>query len=180
MAEFHALDEEVIHRGPVFSVSVGRVEAPDGEILTREYVRHPGAVMVVPVVDGDVVLVRQYRAAIDQELLEIPAGKRDVAGELPEVTAARELREEVGLVAAELTLMSSFFNTPGFSDEYSYCYLATDCTQVEMAREESEEQFMTIERIPLDEALSMVATGDITDAKSIIGLLLTERLLARQ
>ena len=180
MPGFCQLDEKVIHSGPVFTVSIGRVEAPDGEILTREYVRHPGAVMVVPIVDGDVVMVRQYRAAIDEELLEIPAGKRDVAGEPPHETAARELREEVGLVAAELTLLSSFFNAPGFSDEYSYCYLATDCNQVELAREGSEEQFMTIERIPLGEAVDMVASGEISDAKSIIGLLLAERTLAQR
>ena len=132
MTGFEQLGEELIHEGPVFRVTIGQVRSPDGEVLTREYVRHPGAVVVVPIVDGDVVLVRQYRAAIDRDLLEIPAGKRDVPGEPPAETAARELREEVGLVAGSLTPLTEFFNTPGFSDEYSYAFLATDCTEVEM------------------------------------------------
>jgi 8-oxo-dGTP pyrophosphatase MutT (NUDIX family) len=172
MTGFIPRGEEVIHQGPVFSVSVGRIEAPDGEILTREYVRHPGAVIVVPIVDGDVVFVRQYRAAIDQLLLELPAGKRDVVGEEPEVTAARELREEVGLEADTLTRLTSFFNTPGFSDEYSYCYLATGCTEVGRHHDGAEEAFMTVERIPLDVAVEMVTSGEIDDAKTIIGVLL--------
>lgn len=177
---FVALDERVIHEGPVFTVSIGQVRAPDGELLTREYVRHPGAVMVVPVIDGEVVMVRQYRAAIDQPLLEIPAGKRDVTGEAPELTARRELREEVGLEAGALVLLSSFFNTPGFSDEYSYCFLATECVEVGSDLQGAEEQHMTVERIPLARAVEMAATGEVTDAKTIIGLLLAERALTRE
>ena len=76
MAGFEQLGEELIHDGPVFRVTTGQVRSPDGEVLTREYVRHPGAVVVVPVVGDDVVLVSQYRAAIDRDLVEIPAGKR--------------------------------------------------------------------------------------------------------
>lgn len=178
MAGFEQLGETLIHDGPVFRVTSGQVRSPDGEILTREYVRHPGAVVVVPIVDGDVVLVRQYRAAIDRDLLEIPAGKRDVAGEPPVHTAARELREEVGLEAGSLTLLSEFFNTPGFSDEYSYCYLATDCTEVPMQRHGAEEEHMEVVRLPLADAVAQIVSGAIDDAKTIIGILLAHHRLA--
>ena len=180
MAGFEQLGEDLIHEGPVFRVTIGQVRSPDGEILTREYVRHPGAVVVVPIVDGDVVLVRQYRAAIDRDLLEIPAGKRDVPGEPPAETAARELREEVGLVAGSLTLLTEFFNTPGFSDEYSYCYLATDCAVVPMERQGAEEAHMEVVRLPLADAVAQIASGVIDDAKTIIGIMLAQHRLASE
>ena len=180
MSGFEQLEERVIHEGPVFSVSIGEIRTPDGEVLTREYVRHPGAVVVVPIVaDQEVVLVRQYRAAIARPLLEIPAGKRDVEGEAPEVTAARELREEVGLEAGQLTLMGSFYNTPGFCDEFTYCYLATECTAVPAERQGAEEQHMTVERLPLAEGIARAVAGEIDDAKTLIGLLLAQQHLAR-
>lgn len=177
MSGFEQLSEEIVHEGPVFSVGIAEVRAPDGRVMRREHVRHPGAVIVVPVVDGDVVLVRQYRSAVDQEILEVPAGKRDVEGEPPDQTAARELREEVGLVAGELTLLTRFFNTPGFSDEYSYCYLATSCRAVPVAHDGIEEEHMTVERVPLDEAAELARSGVIEDAKSIIAILLAEHAL---
>lgn len=176
-AEFEPLGEELIHRGPVFEVTVGRVRAPNGEVLTREFVRHPGAVMVVPVIDGDAVLVRQYRAAIDLHLLEIPAGKRDIDAEPPAEAAARELREEVGLEAGRLEQLAAFYNTPGFSDEYSYCFLGTDCVEVESDRQGAEEEHMTIERVPLARVPALIADGRLVDAKSIIGLLLAREKL---
>lgn len=175
---FEQLGEEVIHTGPVFSVSVGQVRAPDGSTLVREYVRHPGAVVVVPMVGDDVVLVRQYRAAIDRHIIEVPAGKRDVAGEPPADTALRELKEEVGLATDDLTLLSEFFNTPGFSDEYSYCYLARDCVEVGDERQGAEEEAMEILRLPLTDALGMIGSGEIADAKTIIGLVLADRTIA--
>ena len=100
---FEHLGDQLLVEGHVVSMFRSEFRAPNGEAFSREVVRHPGAVSVVPLLDdGDVVLVRQYRAPLDQFLLEIPAGKRDVAGEPPEETARRELAEEVGLVAAEL------------------------------------------------------------------------------
>lgn len=178
MSGFEPIDEVLKHEGPVVSVYEGRFRAPDGEILLREIIRHPGAVNVVPIVDGHAVMVRQYRAAIDTHLLEIPAGKRDVDGEAPIVAAARELQEEVGLAAGTMTLLCEFHNTPGFCDEYSYCYLATDCTPVEADRQGVEEEQMTIEHVPLVDVPAMIAAGEITDGKSIIGLLMArERLL---
>ena len=110
-------------------------------------------------------------------MLELPAGKRDVPGEDPALTAARELREEVGLEAASLELLSSFFNTPGFCDEYTYLYLGTGCTEVPSDRQGVEEEHMTIERVPLESVPSLIADGTIDDGKSIIGLLLARQAL---
>ena len=122
--------------------------------------------------------VVNFIAAIDRDLLEIPAGKRDVPGEPPAETAARELREEVGLVAGSLTPLTEFFNTPGFSDEYSYAFLATDCTEVEMERQGAEEQHMDVVRLPLTDAVAQIASGTIDDAKTIIGILLAQLRLS--
>ncbi len=181
MTGFEPLGEELIHEGPIFSVGVGQVRAPDGRVVTREYVRHPGAVVVVPIVgETQVVLVRQYRAVIDELLLELPAGKRDVSGEDPAVTAGRELQEEVGLVAGSLELLANFYNTPGFSDEYTFLYLATGCQPVSWSRQGVEEEHMSVERFELDDALDRITSGEIHDAKTIIGLLLARRRLGER
>jgi len=161
-------------------VAVGTFEAPDGQRFQRDLVHHPGAVVMVPYDGhtGEIVFVRQYRAPIDRELLELPAGKRDVAGEPPEVTAARELAEETGLEAGRWELIGRFHNSPGFSDEESWCYLARDLREVPDARHGIEEQHMTVERVPLRKLGHMVRTGAITDAKTIVGLFLAEEVLS--
>ena len=135
--------------------------------------RHPGAVSVVALTDDhDVVMVRQYRAAVDDLVLEIPAGKRDVADETPESTARRELVEEVGLTAASWTLLARFHNSIGFTDEESHVFLATDLTEVPSDRQGIEESHMEVLRVPLASMPAMIASGELTDAKSIIGVTL--------
>ncbi|MEQ8716426.1 MAG: NUDIX hydrolase [Acidimicrobiales bacterium] len=170
---FRRLSEEVVHTGPVISVTSGRYETPDGDTVEREAVRHPGAVVVVPLDGDEVVMIRQYRAPIDAEILEIPAGKRDVEGEPPEVTAARELAEEIGATAASLVPLCVFHNSPGFCDELSHLFLATGLTFGEADLQGAEERHMTIERVPLASVPNMIEEGEISDGKSIIGLLLT-------
>ncbi|MFP5257346.1 MAG: NUDIX domain-containing protein [Acidimicrobiia bacterium] len=171
MAGFEALDEVEHHRGFRFSVLRARFRGPDGVEFERDIVRHPGAVAVVPVHDdGTVTLVRQYRAALDAHLWELPAGIRDVEGEGDAATAARELREEVGLVADQVVHLVTFHNSPGFCDESVSVFLATGLTEVERAPQGVEEQAMAVQRLPLAEALAMVGDGRITDAKTIIGL----------
>ena len=133
----------------------------------------------MPVVDGDVILVRQYRAAVDRELLEVPAGKRDVSDEPVEVTAHRELEEEVGMKAGSMVKLAEFYNSPGFCDEHSFLFLATDLTPCATDFQGHEEQHMTIERIPLDSLPDLVASGDLTDGKSIIALSLAREHLRR-
>jgi 8-oxo-dGTP pyrophosphatase MutT (NUDIX family) len=173
-ASFGLRSERVIHRGHVITVAVGTFEGPDGSVFERDIVRHPGAVSVVPLHDdGTVTLVRQYRAAIDAELLEIPAGKRDVQDEPPETTARRELAEEVGIEAERMELLSEFYNSPGFADEHSFVFLGTGLHEVPNDLQGLEEQHMTIERVRLSDVPEMIADGSITDAKTIIGLTLT-------
>ncbi len=172
MAGFRHVRDDLVHEGWVIRLYTSTFEAPDGTEFQRDVVRHPGAVSVVPLrEDGTVVLVRQYRAAVDAMVLEIPAGKRDVAGEPPEVTAGRELAEEVGLTAGRLELLSTFHNSIGFSDELSHVFLAQDLTEVPTDRQGVEEAYLEVLEMPLDEAVAMVRAGGITDAKTVIGLL---------
>ena len=159
---------------------VGRYAAPDGAEFERDVVHHPGAVSVVPVLDGGatVVLVRQYRSAVDRELLEIPAGKRDVDGEAPEVTAGRELEEEVGLRAGRLVKLGEFFNSPGFCDEHSHVYMGLDLEPCTTSFQGVEETHMTIERVAMADVPALIASGAIVDAKTIIGLCLARERLS--
>ena len=173
---FTNLGEEVLVAGRVVSFNRVRVRAPDGHEFEREILRHPGVVTIVPLHDdGTVTLVRQHRVALEQEMLELPAGTRDVEGEPPAVAAARELAEEAGLAAARLDEMLTYFAAPGGTDESIVLFLARHLDEVPTDRQGPEEHAMTIERIPLEVALQMVDDGKITDAKTIIGLLLTAR-----
>jgi len=169
-----------VHEGHVISLGVGSFVGPGGTAFERDVVHHPGAVSVVPLTTDDtVLLIRQYRAPLDALLLEIPAGKRDVADEPPERTAARELAEEVGRAAGRLDLLAEFHNSPGFCDEHSFVYLGRDLTEVPVAREGIEEDHLEVVEVALDRVPGLIAAGELTDAKSIIGLLLTLRLLGR-
>jgi 8-oxo-dGTP pyrophosphatase MutT (NUDIX family) len=155
-----------------------RVAGPDGAEFDRHVVEHPGAVVVVPVDgDGSALLVRQYRVAVGRALLELPAGKRDVPGEPPETTAARELEEEVGRRPGRLDLLCEFYNSPGFTDEHTTVFLATDLSDGARSATSAEERAMSLERVPMSDVGHLVAAGEIVDAKSIIGLLLARRFL---
>jgi ADP-ribose pyrophosphatase len=169
---FRRAGEHTVWSGRVISAAVVQVEGPDG-VHEREIVHHPGAVAVVPWHDdGTITFVRQYRAALDAELWELPAGLRDVPGEPPEETARRELIEEAGLSPGTLEHLATFVNSPGFSDESVVVYLATDLSEVPHDRQGAEEQHMVIERIPAAEARAMVGDGRITDAKTVVGVLM--------
>jgi ADP-ribose pyrophosphatase len=171
-AGFRKGRERRVHKGPIMELVVGEFFAPDGHPMQRDIVHHPGAVAVVPIVGDEAVLVRQYRPALDAELLEIPAGIRDVDGESLEATAARELAEEIGMRAATLEHLCAFHNAPGFSDELIHLFVGTGLTEVPRDAQGHEEEHMTIERVRLDDVPALVASGELTDAKSIIGLLL--------
>jgi len=179
-ASFRTTGERLIYEGHVISLASGTFLGPDGEAFDRDIVHHPGAVSAVPLLDDDtVVLVRQYRAALDAELLEIPAGKRDLPGEPPETTACRELEEEIGMRAGRLDLLAEFYNSPGFCDEHSWVFLARDLEVTATDLQGIEEQHMVVEKVPIDTVPMMIATGQIKDAKTIIGLTLTLRVLGR-
>ncbi len=176
MSGFHALDEEEIFQGYVIRVAKGRFQAPDGSVFERDVVHHPGAVAIVPIIDEEIVLVRQYRSALDTHILEIPAGLRDVPDEPLADTAQRELVEEVGMRAGELEHITSVHNSVGFCDEEIHIFLATGLIEVPRELTDSpEEHDMEILRIPLLDAEKMIATGEITDAKTVIGILSTLR-----
>jgi ADP-ribose pyrophosphatase len=179
---FRRLSEREVHAGHIWRVVVATFESPEGERFERDVVRSPGAVGVVPIErdpDGTpfVLLVRQYRPTIETEMLEIPAGMRDVVGEPPEQTAARELEEEAGRRAGALELLTVMHPSAGMTDSASHVYLATDLHEAAVDRHGPEEHHMTIERLPLSVAVAMVERGEISDAKTMIGLLLAARRL---
>jgi 8-oxo-dGTP pyrophosphatase MutT (NUDIX family) len=178
---FRSLGEEVLHRGPVVRVTRATIAAPGGGTFEREVVHHPGAVAVVPVLDDGrtVVLVRQYRSALDAQVLEVPAGKCDVDGEAPEVTAGRELEEEVGYRARHLERLCVIHNSPGFSDERVVIFLADRLEAGTATPHGEEEQHMAVEHVSLADADALIADGHVTDAKTVVGLLLARDRLVR-
>jgi nudix-type nucleoside diphosphatase (YffH/AdpP family) len=180
MSAFRHLGDRAVHHGHVWDVVVGEFEAPHGERFHRDIVRSPGAVAVVPLVfdaegNPSVVLVRQYRPAFERELIEIPAGMRDVPGEDPSETGRRELVEEAGMQAGAITHLIDMLPSPGMTDSVCTIYLATECTPVEHRRHGPEEEHMELLHVPLAEALDMVDRGQIGDAKTVCGLLATDR-----
>lgn len=174
-----------IHDWALWSLVQGKFTGPDGASFTRSFVTSPGAVGVVALRElagasaPHVVLVRQYRPALHRLTLELPAGMRDQPDEPALETAQRELREEVGLTAREWTRLGCHISAPGITDSQVELFLARSLEQVDTDRHGPEEQHMTIEEVALSDALTMVADGVIDDAKTVIGLLLTEQLLRR-
>ena len=168
------LSSEEVYAGRL--VRVARDTVREGEqTYVREVVGHPGGAAAVPVFeDGTVALVRQYRHPTRRFVLELPAGKLD-PGERPAETAARELEEELGVVAGRLEQLSEFYTTPGFCAERLWVFLATDLS--ETARRHEEDEIIEVVRMPFARALSMAASGEMDDAKTIIGLLLAARRL---
>lgn len=182
MTGFTRIEESLVHQGYIWHVATAEYEAPDGTRFHRDIVRSPGAVGVVPLVfdaegNPSVVLVSQYRAPYEEHVIEIPAGMRDIDGEDTAQVARRELIEEAGLAAGNIDLLCSIYPSPGMTDSITTIYLATDCTPVPTDRQGPEEAFMQIVHVPLTDALSMIDRGEIRDAKTVTGLLMTERRL---
>ena len=173
--EYEVLARETVYEGRVISLERDTVAMPGGGESVREIVRHPGAVAVVAVDDEDrVVLVRQYRHPFREHLWELPAGLRDADGEPPLETAKRELAEEALLSAARWSLLTTSYSTPGFCDEKVLVYLAEELSDVERPEGfvvEHEELDMTVERVPLDDAVQWVFDGGVRNASAVIGLL---------
>ena len=180
MSQFRVVGSRTLADTGFLRLSEAQVEG-SGEQFTRVVVDHPGAVVAVPVEsDGEtVVMVRQFRVATGDDLLEVVAGKRDVENEAPEATARRELHEEIGCRPGRLVKLCEFFNSPGFCNEYTHLYAALDLVELDApAAVNAEEREMTVERVRLADADDLIAQGRIVDAKSIIGLLLTRRHVA--
>ncbi len=176
LAEFSQLRAEQLHQWAVWSLEKGSFSSSTGEEFERTYVRSPGAVAVVPVleVSGEesVVLVRQFRAALGRSILEIPAGMRDVDGEDPESTAGRELSEETGYRATSLDFLGVLASAPGITDSEVIIYEGRGLTLGDTNRHGPEENHMDVVAMPLEAALDLVFSGEITDAKTMIGLLM--------
>jgi 8-oxo-dGTP pyrophosphatase MutT (NUDIX family) len=173
--EYRVLASEEIYEGHVISLRRDTVAMPGGGDSVREVVHHPGAVAVVALDDQDrVVLLRQYRHPVGTHLWELPAGLRDEDGEPPLATAKRELAEEALLAAGTWSLLTTTYSTPGFCDEAVLVYLAEDLTDADRPEGflvEHEEADMTVERVPLADAVQRIFDGDIRNALAVIGLL---------
>lgn len=163
------ISSQKVFEGRVFNVTVDTVR--EGELTyQREVVHHGGSAVIVPVFDdGTVALVRQYRHPTVRYLLEVPAGTL-ADGERPDAGAARELEEELGLIAGRMEKLSEFFVSPGFCEEKMWIYLATELVQGKQHLEDDE--ILDVVRLPVYEALEMITSGEIQDAKTIIGLML--------
>jgi ADP-ribose pyrophosphatase len=169
MSDVERLGETQLYRGRIVNLWLERVRLPNGSTCELEIVHHQGAAAVVPVDDrGNVLLVRQYRHATGGWLLEVPAGKLD-AGEAPETCAVREVEEETGFKPGRLVPLGWIWTTPGFTDERIWLFLALDLASGRQRLEEDEA--LTVERIPLEDAVAMAAKGEIQDAKSVCALL---------
>lgn len=171
------LEEKTIEKiytfhGSIINVRQDRAELPNGHLATRDVVEHKGGVCVVPLCDnGDVVLVRQFRYPYMQVICELPAGKRDSIDEPPLACGQRELKEEIGATAENYIALGELYPSPGYCNEVIYMYLATGLTFGESRPDEDE--FLSVERIPLHRAVDMVLKGEIKDAKTQVALLKT-------
>ena len=169
---FETISSETLHTGKIFALRRDDVRMPGGKIVTREIVEHYGAVAIVAIDDeGRIPMVHQYRHPFGRRLWELPAGLLDVNGEAPHLTAARELREEVGLQAQTWQVLVDLDSTPGFSDESVRVYLATALTQVDRPEAHDEEADMTLQWYPIENAVGRVFSGEIVNALAVAGIL---------
>jgi ADP-ribose pyrophosphatase len=169
------LSSTPVYEGRLFDIEVDELEMGNGVIARREILRHPGAVAMVPVADdGRLLLVTQYRHAAERRLLEIPAGTLE-RGEDPRDCAIRECQEEVGMIPRNVVPMGGFYVAPGYTTEYIHLFVCTNLEDSILDADEDED--LEVERTTLEEALKMIETGEICDAKSVIGILRYSRAI---
>ena len=175
MIEEKTISSDRVYTGKTISLKVDTVEVPNRGYQKREIVEHNGAVGIVAITpENKVVLVRQYRKAVEKELWEIPAGKIEI-GENPKECAIRELKEETGYSAENMKLIHKFYTSAGFSNQKIYIFLAENLIQGE--RDLDEDEFLEVHEIDKDEVYNMIARNEIEDAKTLIGMLLIKELI---
>ena len=164
--------KEIIYHGHAFNVRRDEVRFPNQHTTHLDIIEHVGAVTILPVdAQGRILFVRQYRHATGMELLELPAGTLH-EGELPDTCALREIREETGFAAGNLIKLGEFFLAPGYSSEYMFVYLANELQPDPLPADQDE--FITLEAIPIDQAYKMARDGELQDGKSLAALLLAQ------
>lgn len=167
------IKSEKIYEGKILNLRIDTIELPDKKYTKREVVEHSGGVGVVAITDEDkIVLVKQYRQAISKEMLEIPAGKLEL-NEEPRITAIRELKEETGYSTDNLKYITEFYPTPGYCNEKIHVYMADKLKPGEQDLDEHE--YVEVIEMPFDEAYEKTLNGEISDAKTIIGILLAKK-----
>ncbi len=172
------LSSQIVYDGHFFKVRKDQVSLPDGHITTREYIRHPGAVVILPLFDdGTVLLERQFRYPLKRIFTEFPAGKID-PGEDPLTSAKRELEEETGYTASDWQFVTAIHNAIGYSDEQLSIYLARNLKAGSTRLDDGE--FIQTFKIPLTELLYWVKTGEISDVKTVIGAFWLEKIATGQ
>ena len=172
---FELLRSETLLKGRAFTIRRDWLKTPDGRETKYDIIEHGGSAVIVPIdADGNLLFVRQYRHAAGTDLLELPAGTLD-EGEEPAVCAAREIREETGFAAGKLEKIGEFYLAPGYSTEFMVVYLATDLKHDPL--EADADEFLSVEKIPVKQALEMAEKGEIPDAKSLAALLLAQMYL---
>jgi ADP-ribose pyrophosphatase len=175
---FELLKSEIVYAGRAFSIRRDMLRLPDGHNTKFDIVEHVGSVIIIPMDDqGNLIFVRQYRHAAGLDLLELPAGTLD-EGEAPETCALREIREETGMAAGHLHALGGFYLAPGYSTEFMHVFLATDLHPDPL--EADADEFLSVETLPLAQALAMARHGGMPDAKSLAALLLAQSHLEKR
>ncbi|GAB4353213.1 MAG: NUDIX hydrolase [Candidatus Abyssubacteria bacterium] len=177
MKDFEIKKSEQIYSGRVVGLSRELIVLPNGREVTREVVQHPGAVAIVPMLSSsEVVLLRQFRYPAKTTLWEVPAGTLEPS-EGPRACAHRELIEETGYRAGKMEPMGGFFTSPGFCNEFLHMFVATDLVLCESDPDQDER--LEVHTLSLDEALRKIETGEIVDAKTLVGLLMVDRMMSK-
>ena len=166
--EEKTMKSEKLYEGKIINLRIDTVELPDKKYSKREIVEHPGGVAIVGITDeNEILLVKQYRKAVDRVLLELPAGKIEV-NEEPKETAFKELKEETGYSTENLEYLLEFYTSPGFSTEKVYIFLAENMEKGEQELESGE--YIEVESYKIDDLIKMIKKGEIIDSKTIIGI----------